>query len=66
MLLRMSRVMNIRQGVLERDALRDISLYNSIILADSNAKAKHTDIHVKPVTTFCICPEPPLDVGTFE
>ena len=66
MLRRMFRVMSIRQGVLERDALRDISLYNAIISADANAREKHADIHVKPVTTFCICPEPPLDVGTFE
>ncbi len=62
-LSRMSRVMDVRQGVLERGAIRDISLYNEVILAGRNVGR---DIHIKPVTTFCICPDRPLDVGTFE
>ena len=59
---RMARVMDVRQGALERAAMRDISLYNELIHAGRN---RELDIHIKPVTTFCICPQPPLDVGTF-
>jgi len=62
MALRMARVMDIRQGALERAAIRDISLYNELINAGRN---RELDIHIKPVTTVCLCPEPPLDVGTF-
>lgn len=60
---RMSRVMDVRQGVMERAAMRDISLYNEVIEAGRNVDR---DIHIKPVTTFCVCPERPLAVGTFE
>lgn len=62
MLLRMFRVMDIRQGALERNALRDIALYNTLIGGKQNVNRQ---MHIKPVTTFCICPEPPLEVGTF-
>ncbi len=58
--LRLSRVMDIRQGVLEHTALKDISLYNQIIAAGTGLSGVHT----KPATTFCICPGPGLDVGT--
>ena len=82
-LSRMARVLDIRQGVLERNALRDISLYNRIIegeqakekLAEESpappvaateaSKKKLSEVHSKPSTTFCICPAPPLEVGTF-
>jgi predicted acylesterase/phospholipase RssA len=77
---RMARVLDTRQGVLERDALKDISLYNRIIEAEQEketlAKAapgatahpsgkKLTAVHTVPCTTFCICPAPKLKVGTF-
>lgn len=62
MIRRMARVMDVRQGALERAAMRDISLYNELIQAGRN---RDLDIHIKLVTTFCICPQPPLDVGTF-
>ncbi len=61
-LQRMFRVMNIRQGVLEREAVRDIGLYNMLIGADQHVGR---NVHNKRVTTFCICPEPPLEVDTF-
>jgi len=78
---RMARVLDIRQGVLERNALTDISLYNRIIegeqakekLAKESPPTATTDtsknnlseVHSQPSTTFCICPAPPLKVGTF-
>lgn len=63
-LRRLFRVMDVRQGTLERDAIRDIGLYNEVIHAGE--VAEYENLHVKPVTTFCICPEPPLEVGTYE
>jgi predicted acylesterase/phospholipase RssA len=78
---RMARVLDIRQGVLERNALTDIGLYNRIIegeqakeklakespptAATDASKNTLTGVHSKPSTTFCICPAPPLEVGTF-
>jgi predicted acylesterase/phospholipase RssA len=82
-LARMARVLDVRQGVLERDSLKDISLYNRIIegeqakeklakespvspsAATDTSNGKLTELHSKPSTTFCICPAPPLKVGTF-
>jgi predicted acylesterase/phospholipase RssA len=70
-LARMARVLDVRQGVLERDALKDISLYNRIIEAQApsattaTSKRKLSEVHSKPSTTFCICPGPELEVGTF-
>ena len=78
---RMARVLDIRQGVLERNALADISLYNRIIEGEQvkeklakespsvdttdTSKGKLSEVHSQPSTTFCICPAPPLEVGTF-
>ncbi len=78
---RMARVLDIRQGVLERNALTDISLYNRIIEGEQakdklakespptattdTSKNKVSEVHSQPSTTFCICPAPPLGVGTF-
>jgi predicted acylesterase/phospholipase RssA len=82
-LKRMARVLDMRQGALERAALKDISLYNQIIAADQKkanpgeeppnppnastdtSKEKLSEVHSKPSTTFCICPGPDLEVGTF-
>lgn len=61
---RLFRVMDVRQGTLERDAIRDIGLYNDVIHA--GRLEPYRDLHVKPVTTFCMSPEPPHEVGTFE
>ena len=57
------RVMEIRQGVLERDAIKGIGLYNDLI---ATGQPNNRNMHSKGVTTFCICPKPPLDVNTFE
>ena len=78
---RMARVLDIRQGILERDALKDIGLYNRIIegeqakgakeslaspsVTTDASKEKLSGVHSQPSTTFCICPAPPLGVGTF-
>ena len=59
--VRLARIRNIRQGVLEHDALKDISLYNQIVSANRDQTGK---LHTKPVTTFCICPAQP-EIGTF-
>jgi predicted acylesterase/phospholipase RssA len=82
-LARMARVLNVRQGILERDSLKDISLYNRVIegeqakeklaqespappsVTTDTSKNKLSEVHSKPSTTFCICPAPPLKVGTF-
>jgi hypothetical protein len=80
---RMARVLDVRQGVVECDSLKDISLYNRIIegeqakeklakespappsVTTDTSKSKLSEVHSKPSTTFCICPAPPLKVGTF-
>jgi predicted acylesterase/phospholipase RssA len=66
---RMARVLDVRQGILERNALTEISLYNQIIKAQAAGGPagpdKLTEVHTKPSTTFCICPGPELEVGTF-
>jgi predicted acylesterase/phospholipase RssA len=82
-LARMARVLNVRQGILERDSLKDISLYNRVIegeqakekLAEESpappvaatdpSKKRLSEVHTVPSTTFCICPGPELEVGTF-
>jgi predicted acylesterase/phospholipase RssA len=64
-LARMARVLDVRQGVLERDSLKDISLYNRLIEAERASQRKLKDVHKYTTTTFCICPAPKLAVGTF-
>jgi predicted acylesterase/phospholipase RssA len=82
-LARMARVLNVRQGILERDSLKDISLYNRVIegeqakeklaqespappvAATNPSKKRLSEVHTVPSTTFCICPGPELEVGTF-
>jgi len=63
-LRRLGRVMEVRQGALERDALRDISLYNELIAL--GAPRRRADIHVKPVTSFILAPSRELPIGTFD
>ncbi|HKK28395.1 MAG TPA: patatin-like phospholipase family protein [Gemmatimonadota bacterium] len=63
-LRRLGRVMEVRQGALERDALRDISLYNELI--GLGAPSRRADIHVKPVTSFILAPSRELPIGTFD
>jgi len=79
-LARLVRVADIRQGVLERDALTEIGLYNYIVRAAPNMMpagmprvqallrlaATPQPIHTKTVTTFCICPDHPLAVDTVQ
>lgn len=68
---RLARVMTVRQGALERTALRDISLYNRLIEAGGPEPGFEAgggrlgQLHLKPVTTFCLAPGRSLDVGTF-
>lgn len=69
---RLARVMRVRQGALERAALRDISLYNRLIEAGApepgfrGAAGRLGEIHLKPVTTFCLAPGRSLGIGTFD
>lgn len=68
---RLARVMTVRQGALERTALRDISLYNRLIEAGAPepgfmaGRRCLDELHLKPVTTFCLAPGRSLEIGTF-
>jgi predicted acylesterase/phospholipase RssA len=63
-LRRLGRVMEVRQGALERAALRDVSLYNELIAL--GAPRRSADIHIKPVTAFVLAPSREMEIGTFE
>ncbi len=58
---RLMRVMDIRQGALERDSMKDMMLYNEL-LAKGSKIAKHKN----KTTAFIVCPRPPLEIGTTE
>jgi predicted acylesterase/phospholipase RssA len=73
---RLFRVMDVRQGVLEKNAMKLAYLYNELaaarshaagptggqeLLAQRAARREH-----KPVSVFAICPGQPLAVGTTE
>ena len=62
---RLARVTDVRQGVLERNSMRLLYLYNHInhLRGESHDAAVKTD---KLVKVFAICPEQPLRVGTSE
>ena len=68
---RLARVMTVRQGALERTALRDVSLYNRLIEAGApepgfmGGRDCLDELHLKPVTTFCLAPGRSLQIGTF-
>lgn len=68
---RLARVMTVRQGALERAALRDISLYNRLIEAGgpqpgfTGDGGRLGELHLKPVTTFCLAPGRTMEIGTF-
>ena len=58
---RLMRVMDIRQGALEDDAMKDMIMYNELLSMGSRK------IENKYKTTaFIICPNPPLEIGTIE
>lgn len=68
---RMFRVMDVRQGVLERNSLKMVYLYNE--LADlRSVAARHEPSAVavqrnhEPVSVFSICPQQPLAIDTSE
>ncbi|MDP2481480.1 MAG: patatin-like phospholipase family protein [Candidatus Palauibacterales bacterium] len=63
-LRRLGRVLEVRQGALERGALRDVSLYNELIAL--GAPERSADIHIKPVTSFVLAPSPAMEIGTFD
>ena len=65
MFKRLMRVMDVRQGVLERNSMRMAYLYNSL----NALKGREETAAVKSgkvVRIFAICPEQPLDVDTSE
>ena len=64
-LKRLARVMDVRQGVLERNSMRMAYLYNNINkLRDGNQNAASKS--QKVVRIFAICPNQPLAVNTAE
>jgi len=78
---RLFRVMDVRQGVLERNSLKLAYLYNELAAAQnaiSSADAGGAEHHTtairarisarktKPVSVFAICPDQPLVIGTAE
>ena len=76
LLARLMRVADIRQGVLEHDALTQIGLYNYVVRAAPNMMpagmprvsffTQPQPIYTRAVTTFCICPDHPLEVDTIQ
>jgi predicted acylesterase/phospholipase RssA len=79
---RLFRVMDVRQGVLERNSLKLTYLYNELAVARNRmasapvrsqqwgASAAMEDRvmarEIKPVSVFAICPDQPLVIGTAE
>jgi NTE family protein len=57
---RLQRVMDVRQGVLERESMKLTYLYNNI------AKLKAQPKKAELVSVFAICPEQPLVINTSE
>jgi predicted acylesterase/phospholipase RssA len=72
---RLFRVMDVRQGVLERNAFKLAYLYNELTAAKAGAAKEALPgslaarvarrVH-KPAALFAICPGPPLAIGTTE
>ncbi len=60
LLKRLLRVMDVRQGVLERESMKLTYLYNNI--AKLKAQPKKPEL----VSVFAICPEQPLVINTSE
>lgn len=70
---RLFRVMDVRQGVLERNSLKLAYLYNELAGAQNGQGRSDRDCKVsrlrgshKPVSVFAICPAHPLAIGTVE
>lgn len=75
---RLFRVMNVRQGVMERDSLKMVYLYNELAelrrkLEEADATDPETPLERtalrrehQPVSVFCIVPDAPLAVETAE
>jgi NTE family protein len=67
---RLFRVMDIRQGVLERNSIKLARLYNDQIrLKNKISELENTSgiAEKKPLlSVFAICPEQPLEIGTSE
>ncbi len=70
---RLFRVMDVRQGVLERNSLKLAYLYNELASARNAQQASGRELKVlrlrgrhRPVSVFAICPEHPLAIGTAE
>lgn len=78
---RIFRVMDVRQGVLERNALKLAYLYNELAALRNraeqtaasapgsglpNAEARALSRRHKPISVFAICPQQPLSINTTE
>ena len=62
---RLFRVMDIRQGVLERNSIKMARLYNDKVHLENKIKelTKEGDPEA-PLSVFAICPQAPLSIGT--
>ena len=64
---RLFRVMDIRQGVLERNSIKMARLYNDKVhLENKIQKLGNTGQSRAPLSVFAICPLAPLSIGTAE
>ena len=64
---RLFRVMDIRQGVLERNSIKMARLYNDKLhLENEIQKLKNKGQPKSPLSVFAICPRAPLSIGTAE
>jgi hypothetical protein len=76
---RLFRVMDVRQGVLERNSLKLAYLYNELAAARKHMSTDNGNRRVageledrvrarehNPVSVFAICPNQPLQIGTAE
>ena len=63
---RLLRVLDIRQGLLEREAIRAIYHYNEAITLRNRIARSEGRSEMNGVSVFAVCPEPPLQIDTTE
>jgi predicted acylesterase/phospholipase RssA len=65
-LKRLWRVMDIRQGVLERNSIKMARLYNDKVHLENKINEQTSEVSKVPLSIFAICPRAPLSIGTTE
>ena len=64
---RLFRVMDIRQGVLERNSIKMARLYNDKVHLENEIQRLGNGKQFRaPLSVFAICPQAPLSIGTAE